>query len=488
MKREYLSIESLPVWARLNGVSVSGIAFKRLQSDGTDKGSAIIAEGKQDSSSKDVLLQIPSDLILSLEAVDTYAKSDRYLREVLEAVGGFGKTARGAILIFLLIQLSYSSPDFANESQRIGLSNPWTEYVKFMPPSIPLPTIYTDEELELLRGTSLASAVDAKLASLDREFTHLRESTDRISWCHKHWWDGETGRLTLEDWKYIDAVYRSRMVDLPGIGHSMVPCVDMANHAPENAAKARYDKDADGNAVLEQRGGRELSPNEEVTISYGDDKPALEMIFSYGFLEGERTDANSLVLDVDIPDDDPLKPAKKLYCKKPPGMRLNTAPGSEITTWDSSLVWWACVNEEDGLDFKVLQTTTGEKELRAVWNDEQLGDPDDLASLISIDPLWDVIQLRAVVLILERLETQLQTLRTTEKAIGEIRREEKEDNLRPTFRPEIFRTVSKLQQLEGELLERGIEDLTRKRQELLTSEVVISYLSQQAAEMGEDFS
>lgn len=186
------------------------------------------------------------------------------------------------------------------------------------------------------------------------------------------------------------------------------------------------------------------------------------MIFSYGFLEGERTDANSLVLDVDIPDDDPLKPAKKLYCKKPPGMRLNTAPGSETTTWDSSLVWWACVNEEDGLDFKVLQTTTGEKELRAVWNDEELGDPDDLASLISIDLLWDVIQLRAVVLILERLETQLQTLRTTEKAIGEIRREEKEDNLRPTFRPEIFRTVSKLQRLEGELLERGIEDLTRR--------------------------
>lgn len=136
-----------------------------------------------------------------------------------------------------------------------------------MPRSIPLPTTYTDEELELLRGTSLASAVDAKLASLGREFTHLRESTDRISWCHKHWWDGESGRLTLEDWKFIDAVYRSRMVDLPGIGHSMVPCVDMANHAPENAAKARYDKDADGNAVLELRGGRELSPNEEVTIT-----------------------------------------------------------------------------------------------------------------------------------------------------------------------------------------------------------------------------
>lgn len=154
-----------------------------------------------------------------------------------------------------------------NETQRIGLSNPWTEYIKFMPSSIPLPTCYTDEELELLRGTSLQSAVDAKLASLDREFTHLRESTDRISWCHKYWWDEETGRLAFDDWKYIDAVYRSRMVDLPGCGHSMVPCVDMANHAPESAAKARYDKDADGNAILELRGGIKLSPNEEVTIT-----------------------------------------------------------------------------------------------------------------------------------------------------------------------------------------------------------------------------
>lgn len=187
------------------------------------------------------------------------------------------------------------------------------------------------------------------------------------------------------------------------------------------------------------------------------------MIFSYGFLEDERTDAKQLVLDIDIPDDDPLKIAKKLYCKKPPGMRLNTVSGSsETTTWDSSLVWWACINEEDGLDFKVLQATNGERELRAVWKEEELGNPDDLASRISIDPLWDVIQLRAVVLILERLETQLLALRATEKAVCEIRREEKEDNLQATFRPDIFRTVSKLQRLEGELLERGIEDLTRR--------------------------
>ena len=92
MKREFLPVEALPPWARLNGLSVSDVAFRRLQAeDGTDKGSAIVAteaKGNGDMPS-DVLLRIPSDLVLSLEAVD--AKSDRYLREVLEAVGDFGK-------------------------------------------------------------------------------------------------------------------------------------------------------------------------------------------------------------------------------------------------------------------------------------------------------------------------------------------------------------------------------------------------------------
>lgn len=37
-----------------------------------------------------VLLQVPSDLVLSLDTVHDYSKSDRQLREVLEAVDDFG--------------------------------------------------------------------------------------------------------------------------------------------------------------------------------------------------------------------------------------------------------------------------------------------------------------------------------------------------------------------------------------------------------------
>ena len=153
------------------------------------------------------------------------------------------------------------------KNQIVGVSNPWTEYVKLLPPSFPLPTFYTAEEQELLRGTSLADALDAKFASLEREFEHLREATEGIAWCQQSWWDERTGVLTVEDWKYVDAAYRSRMLDLPGSGHAMVPCVDMANHISGDGVKALYDADSEGNAVLQLRWGKTLQPGEEVTIS-----------------------------------------------------------------------------------------------------------------------------------------------------------------------------------------------------------------------------
>lgn len=178
------------------------------------------------------------------------------------------QTARGAILIFLLLQITYSSPDFEDGRQRIGVSNPWSEYIKFLPASVPLPTFYTDEERELLHGTSLKAAVDAKISSLEREFENLRKCTEGIPWCNRDWWDEETGKLRFDDWKQVDAMYRSRALDLPGTGHAMVPCVDMANHASGDATVALYETDGDGNAVLQLRYGKKLQAGDEVTITY----------------------------------------------------------------------------------------------------------------------------------------------------------------------------------------------------------------------------
>lgn len=98
MKRQFLPIEALPAWTKLNGITFHDIEVKRIVTDdGIDKGASTVTtcvkESKEDSPEPEILMVIPPDLVLSLDMVHTCAKSDRYLREVLEAVGEFGKVS-----------------------------------------------------------------------------------------------------------------------------------------------------------------------------------------------------------------------------------------------------------------------------------------------------------------------------------------------------------------------------------------------------------
>lgn len=101
----------------------------------------------------------------------------------------------------------------------IGVSNPFSEYIKFLPLKVLVPTFWNESERAIITGTSLEAALSAKLNSLDREFTRLKEKTSSIDWCQKCWWDADSGTLTFDDWKNVDAIYRSRALDLPGVSY-----------------------------------------------------------------------------------------------------------------------------------------------------------------------------------------------------------------------------------------------------------------------------
>lgn len=59
-------------------------------------------------------------------------------------------------MLFLLMQITIAShPD-----EKVGVSNPWTEYVKMLPASIPVPTLWSEEERLMLVGTSLEVCLD----------------------------------------------------------------------------------------------------------------------------------------------------------------------------------------------------------------------------------------------------------------------------------------------------------------------------------------
>jgi hypothetical protein len=120
MKRQYLPIGTLPAWSKLNGVVFNGVEVKHLHADdGSDKGSGVVVtneklildgEGTGDAECDDarqpgVLISVPPDLVLSLDLVETCAKSDRYLREVLDAVGEYGRVSSGFLFIYIIFVL-----------------------------------------------------------------------------------------------------------------------------------------------------------------------------------------------------------------------------------------------------------------------------------------------------------------------------------------------------------------------------------------------
>jgi hypothetical protein len=343
--------------------------------------------------------------------------------------------------------MTLGSPDLLDGG---GLKSPHTDYVKFLPKQVPLPTFYSEEERGLLLGTSLEDALSQKLASLEREYDMLKESTMNISWSKKSWWDEATGILTSEDWKLADALYRSRALELPrGVGDSMVPVVDMANHLADNRSNARFEVDDDGNALLVVRDEKSINKGDEITIMYGAGG-ACEMIFSYGFLDDGASSAREMFLNIAIPEDDPLRLAKIRYAEEAPGVRIFVDNQGQVQ-WDSNYVWWASVNEEDGLDFRVLQTNDGQKELVAVWRDKEF-QAHELKDILMNDPLRDLFVLRANVLVEQRLEEQGMKLAQSEQAY--------EDAFgQPGVSELIWKLVGRLRGLELELVTQGYQRL-----------------------------
>jgi hypothetical protein len=228
----------------------------------------------------------------------------------------------------------------------------------------------------------------------------------------------------------------------------------MANHASGDETVAVYETNERGSAVLLQlRHGKRLRRGEEITITYGDEKGASEMIFSYGFLENGVRNARQLFLDLDIPTDDPLRMAKKAVCKEVPGVRLYTEEDGEIG-WESKYVWWSCVNEEDGLYFRVLQANDGGQELQVFWKGAEL-ERRSLPDTLARDSMRDVFQLRATVLLQERIKRQASELEGADEEFAHSIH-------LPGVRKTRWDTINRLRRLELELLAAAYQSLQRQ--------------------------
>jgi hypothetical protein len=198
---------------------------------------------------------------------------------------------------------------------------------------------------------------------------------------------------------------------------------------------------------------------------YGDDKGACENIFSYGFLEHAVTSAKVMFLDLDIPDDDPLRPAKVFVSTAAPGFRLFDKDDS--IDWESEFIWLVVINEEDGLDFRIRQTVDGKREIQAFWKEQELDETSKLREYLQGDAAWDVYQLRATVLLQSRVEAQMETIQAMQGLTQEL-----------TVRDVPWRLSERLRNLELEMLERAALALDSQVRTLVLLAPHIFYSSQ----------
>lgn len=260
-------------------------------------------------------------------------------------------------------------------------------------------------------------AVYAKQNALDHEFDQLREKSSGLPFWDSLFWDRDA--CTISDWALVDAWYRSRCLELPTIGDAMVPCVDMANHS--NDPDAYYDEDSEGDVEILLRPGFTVKTGDEVSITYGKFKSAAEMLFSYGFIDPSSSSKDEMTLAVESFPDDPLAQAKVHMFGGLPTVRLSRTDGK--LTWESAFLHFMVLNEEDGLDFRILQDNDGGRELRLFWQEEDVtGRAQDFETITKDHPHSLLFRLRAVTVLAQQLSNQLDRIRSVPEGTTGVRK------------------------------------------------------------------
>ncbi len=248
------------------------------------------------------------------------------------------------------------------------------------------------------------NALGAKLTALNNEFDQLKEVSSGMPFWNKLFWERESATIT--DWILVDAWYRSRCLELPHTGNAMVPALDMINHS--GTPTAYYEQDPEGTVALHIRSASAVRDTEEICISYGEAKPAAEMLFSYGFID-EQSPAQQLTLSIEPFADDPLAKAK-LHVFDGPSTATFIYDGTDCR-WHSPFAHLMCLNEEDGLEFRILQDPSGGRQLRLFWQETDVTeDAHSFEEWTQDHPLRALFALRVVAILQELVVSQTERL------------------------------------------------------------------------------
>ncbi|KAK9782389.1 hypothetical protein SCAR479_00732 [Seiridium cardinale] len=481
----HAAFNAFPAWCTYNEVQLLDIVLAADDEKGNHFKPTRNLRNDDDNVELPLLLTIPKDMVLSDEAIQQYAKVDKNFRDIFHAAvtsSRYPFVPTVAIHLFLTRFQSAKGWSITVDLVLRHATQPGTgAHDVDENPDILLAWNLARGKctyrlccllyLRFLKDVSdpLQAAVPAKIAALTKEFDHIRDKCEHIPFWREHLHEDEI--ITVDDWLYLDALYRSRSLELPKSGDCMVPVLDMVNHSPE--ANAYFDETADGHVRLLIREGciiktptLEGPDRNEITINYGKDKSAAEMLFSYGFVDS-GSPAKSFALPLAVMDDDPLAKAKLHVFGSAPNLKIeDTETG--VPRWTAPFVYLMCLNEDDGIEFRVIQTVEGSRQLMLFWQEDDVtGEAGDFERLIAGHDLEPIFHLRAITVISSQLEGHIESLETPLD-----RSAERSD---PRF---LFPTegVSQLRKAELDLMQRTLQALESQRDALLENDRVIAYL------------
>ncbi|KAJ3103383.1 hypothetical protein HDU97_010221 [Phlyctochytrium planicorne] len=277
---------SLSEWLQNEGAKFPEVAFKRS----VDKGIGLFGLKSFYSEPDCDIVYIPSALLLNRSKVLDLAKQTPELKECLDALDAKDMLdERRALMVFLMF-LKYGD---VGKSEVLGK---WKLYVDALPDSLDTPVFFEEgsEEMELLKGTVVESALVPKLAKLHREYDAMKNELSIID-PKRNLVDPKNDKLTLptftlDVFKWADGIFWSRVLSFKDAAVAagchkkddfhMVPFVDFANHS--ESPQLRWRLNVFGNLELYSPDDLNVKSGEELFISYGD-KPNAELLFIHGF-------------------------------------------------------------------------------------------------------------------------------------------------------------------------------------------------------------
>ncbi|CAG8614273.1 11137_t:CDS:2 [Funneliformis mosseae] len=453
-------------WAQERGV-ISDIQVQDIP----DKGLGFVTK-RNVTRDNSIVAYIPYSILLNATKISRYAKDKApKLEETFNALMAEGKhlSERDIFILFLLYERLAPGGE---------TSSLWKAYIDILPRTLHTPLFYDPTLRACLDGTSLKPAVDAKYNKLKKEYESLRSLFNKWSKVEDA---GGHDVVTFEHFRWADGVFWSRVLSFGSRFQTidsiegdlddfhLVPFLDFANHSL--TPYARWEIGTEGvELILTKSDSLEpITSDTEICISYGD-KPNSELLFVHGFTLSDNP-WSAISFPVPFYDDDELAKAKLLFMQYH-GIKhlvsLARKKGGAELSHDSTRAMWICVlAEEDGIKFK-LNHNDPSHPIDLFIGNQIIPTLDVFDNVINSMELLPVIEFRVMESVLENVEYLLSHLKQTNEQV--LKMMEHGRNSRELEYVRIYRED------EYKFLEFAVEDFTRKRDALMTDEVVQRFM------------